>query len=162
VFTARYALSPYIKQIRFVFKGLTEGISSQWHGPSLAENFILSLIFSPPSRIYVSALMCVLWSCRRVWDFQLILFPNSHHAWLLEFVSLSIKRLRFMQWCCVSHIHVTACNTRNAKPLGWLSGRRALILRELIMRRPPILCTYLYVFSLQYGCVENNAVYYQA
>jgi hypothetical protein len=23
VFTARYALSPYIKQIRFVFKGLT-------------------------------------------------------------------------------------------------------------------------------------------
>jgi hypothetical protein len=24
VFTARYALSPYIKQIRFVFKGLTE------------------------------------------------------------------------------------------------------------------------------------------
>jgi hypothetical protein len=25
VFTARYALSPYIKQIRFVFKGLTQG-----------------------------------------------------------------------------------------------------------------------------------------
>jgi hypothetical protein len=25
VFTARYALSPYIKQIRFVFKGLKEG-----------------------------------------------------------------------------------------------------------------------------------------
>jgi hypothetical protein len=29
VFTARYALSPYIKQIRFVFKGLTGG----WVGP---------------------------------------------------------------------------------------------------------------------------------
>jgi hypothetical protein len=25
VFTARYALSPYIKQIRFVFKGLIRG-----------------------------------------------------------------------------------------------------------------------------------------
>jgi hypothetical protein len=25
VFTARYALSPYIKQIRFVFKGLNDG-----------------------------------------------------------------------------------------------------------------------------------------
>jgi hypothetical protein len=27
VFTARYALSPYIKQIRFVFKGLNEDIN---------------------------------------------------------------------------------------------------------------------------------------
>jgi hypothetical protein len=26
VFTARYALSPYIKQTRFVFKGLIEGV----------------------------------------------------------------------------------------------------------------------------------------
>jgi hypothetical protein len=29
VFTARYALSPYIKQIRFVFKGLTCHVSSE-------------------------------------------------------------------------------------------------------------------------------------
>jgi hypothetical protein len=27
VFTARYALSPYIKQIRFVFKGLINAVS---------------------------------------------------------------------------------------------------------------------------------------
>jgi hypothetical protein len=27
VFTARYALSPYVKQIRFIFKGLVEGLS---------------------------------------------------------------------------------------------------------------------------------------
>jgi hypothetical protein len=30
VFTARYALSPYIKQIRFVFKGLILDHSTSW------------------------------------------------------------------------------------------------------------------------------------
>jgi hypothetical protein len=36
VFTARYALSPYIKQIRFVFKGLREG-----NRVGLLENTVL-------------------------------------------------------------------------------------------------------------------------
>jgi hypothetical protein len=31
MFTARYALSPYIKQIRFVFKGLNEQIALHIH-----------------------------------------------------------------------------------------------------------------------------------
>jgi hypothetical protein len=32
VFTARYALSPYIKQIRFVFKGLITGLHNKPQG----------------------------------------------------------------------------------------------------------------------------------
>jgi hypothetical protein len=31
MFTARYALSPYIKQIRFVFKGLKKTFSEENH-----------------------------------------------------------------------------------------------------------------------------------
>jgi hypothetical protein len=33
VFTARYALSPYIKQIRFVFKGLMRCYAQVWMKP---------------------------------------------------------------------------------------------------------------------------------
>jgi hypothetical protein len=42
VFTARYALSPYIKQIRFVFKGLREE-----HRPRVFENRVLREAFGP-------------------------------------------------------------------------------------------------------------------
>jgi hypothetical protein len=39
VFTARYALSPYIKQIRFVFKGLKQSyMSSGFHGDKNCVN----------------------------------------------------------------------------------------------------------------------------
>jgi hypothetical protein len=37
MFTARYALSPYIKQIRFVFKGLIK-TSEHLHGISMEQN----------------------------------------------------------------------------------------------------------------------------
>jgi hypothetical protein len=45
VFTARYALSPYIKEIRFVFKGLIS--------PSLEANISL---FSPLNNDGISAI----------------------------------------------------------------------------------------------------------
>jgi hypothetical protein len=38
VFTARYALSPYIKQIRFVFKGLNM-ITDTAHVTALSKNY---------------------------------------------------------------------------------------------------------------------------
>jgi hypothetical protein len=37
VFTARYALSPYIKQIRYVFKGLKSVAAAAKEGRSLTE-----------------------------------------------------------------------------------------------------------------------------
>jgi hypothetical protein len=53
VFTARYALSPYIKQIRFVFKGLTGTVDLGGKQPGRAVNH------APPSSTEVKNE----WSC---------------------------------------------------------------------------------------------------
>jgi hypothetical protein len=42
VFTARYALSPYIKQIRFVFKGLKEQSATAYRPTLLLHDFQIS------------------------------------------------------------------------------------------------------------------------
>jgi hypothetical protein len=56
VFTARYALSPYIKQIRFAFKGLIAGETvrrilwiGSWVGPIEVPEAVLKKKKSPPS-----------------------------------------------------------------------------------------------------------------
>jgi hypothetical protein len=57
VFTARYALSPYIKQIRFVFKGLTK--------EKLATNEEVCLYRSSLSmKFSLGSCMCVLLFCQ--------------------------------------------------------------------------------------------------
>jgi hypothetical protein len=52
VFTARYALSPYIKQIRFVFKGLICKVLDSRKNPSFSGIYIIDeegVIFLPNS-----------------------------------------------------------------------------------------------------------------
>jgi hypothetical protein len=47
VFTARYALSPYIKQIRFVFKGLNRTVEADIYnrGSKLKDLPVILLLF---------------------------------------------------------------------------------------------------------------------
>jgi hypothetical protein len=57
VFTARYALSPYIKQIRFVFKGLI--LFTAWQsGLICAQLFSHSTSCSSSSNLYMGNLQC--------------------------------------------------------------------------------------------------------
>jgi hypothetical protein len=65
VFTARYALSPYIKQIRFVFKGLNKPVSNKgkendllkrnYHIDANNERLTQHLFIEINSHLHVSA-----------------------------------------------------------------------------------------------------------
>jgi hypothetical protein len=65
VFTARYALSPYIKQIRFVFKGLKQSLDCVFHVLQYEELYIYSsqcfgfLLFN--QRVFWIQRSCLFW-----------------------------------------------------------------------------------------------------
>jgi hypothetical protein len=52
VFTARYSLSPYIKQIRFVFKGLMSTQYATRSGPGTLVNFLFETLSAFQDELY--------------------------------------------------------------------------------------------------------------
>jgi hypothetical protein len=141
VFTARYALSPYIKQIRFVFKGLiTNNVSQEAFNPIGIRTGYLSSTSWEYYIIIVSPVMADIRSGYRT--VTLLWGPRGRVPWLPDNISLlSYKSLHAratpapvkcrrhrhlppqVPWrtpvCCDCLLHSCACKV-NTDVILWL------------------------------------------
>jgi hypothetical protein len=127
VFTARYALSPYIKQIRFVFKGLmqppwmiAEKPAAAWSDRSAngtgASVHISAFSAGWPQCLVTPATSNLVFDCS---------WGEHHH----EFLKLSIASVRMIKECMEPWVTpaVTPLNNRGWKSneiwkLSWMAG----------------------------------------
>jgi hypothetical protein len=149
VFTARYALSPYIKQIRFVFKGLT--------GSRICEygTYLLLLLFSADTNGYSYANALLVLNLRTLHDrrhqldalfvIHIFLGPKSCPSNMVFHFPLGT----FETLLCFVLVHVIKTAPPPGAPLRqiqfviiWMSSERKLshldvmLLYYIIIRRP--------------------------
>jgi hypothetical protein len=113
VFTARYAMSPYIEQIRFVFKGLMMLLGFICHSVVLSALYILILDLAKPQNeaqdaVYISTTKRVLVYVSNIDSLSLYVImhkPDLLFCSLRQFHSDSIGAIRIddlygLSFCC--------------------------------------------------------------
>jgi hypothetical protein len=139
VFTARYAMSPYIKQIRFVFKGL---VTSGFLQPLGVENVETVCSFKQEKRTLLAFVIqnSKYENCQNsdIENMEMIPYEFNHikTVSVLSYIDFKFSYFLSTVSCCIPHLsfcaHSLTC-LRRSKPYGIYKFR--VILMDLLPSR---------------------------